>query len=75
MQVPKWPSHTPSAERHVEMVTEAASHVYSHEKGDDYIKAQVVNANSWKRTSARKIESFDYFYIALHYTVQCIYNA
>ncbi|KAG7173201.1 hypothetical protein Hamer_G014514 [Homarus americanus] len=32
MQVPKWPSHTQSVERCVKMVTEAAGHVYSHER-------------------------------------------
>ncbi|KAG7176475.1 hypothetical protein Hamer_G029564, partial [Homarus americanus] len=32
MQVPKWPSHTQSVERCVKMVTEAADHVYSHER-------------------------------------------
>ncbi|KAG7163880.1 hypothetical protein Hamer_G027997, partial [Homarus americanus] len=32
LQVPKWPSHTQSVERCVKMVTEAAGHVYSHER-------------------------------------------
>ncbi|KAG7169208.1 hypothetical protein Hamer_G030767, partial [Homarus americanus] len=32
MQVPKWPSHPQSVERCVKMVTEAAGHVYSHER-------------------------------------------
>ncbi|KAG7157841.1 hypothetical protein Hamer_G027900, partial [Homarus americanus] len=32
VQVPKWPSHTQSVERCVKMVTEAAGHVYSHER-------------------------------------------
>ncbi|KAG7164077.1 hypothetical protein Hamer_G030356, partial [Homarus americanus] len=32
MQVPKWPSHTQSVQRCVKMVTEAAGHVYSHER-------------------------------------------
>ncbi|KAG7159040.1 hypothetical protein Hamer_G030663, partial [Homarus americanus] len=32
MQVPKWLSHTQSVERCVKMVTEAAGHVYSHER-------------------------------------------
>ena len=32
MIVTKWPSHTQSVEKCVKMVTEAASHVYSHEK-------------------------------------------
>ncbi|KAG7155562.1 hypothetical protein Hamer_G030734, partial [Homarus americanus] len=32
MQVPKWPSHTQGVERCVKMVTEAAGHVYSHER-------------------------------------------
>ncbi|KAG7168576.1 hypothetical protein Hamer_G032003, partial [Homarus americanus] len=32
MQVLKWPSHTQSVERCVKMVTEAAGHVYSHER-------------------------------------------
>ncbi|KAG7165163.1 hypothetical protein Hamer_G021683, partial [Homarus americanus] len=35
MQVPKWPSHTQSVERCVKMVTEAAGHVYSHERRED----------------------------------------
>ncbi|KAG7168745.1 hypothetical protein Hamer_G023835, partial [Homarus americanus] len=37
MQVPKWPSHTQSVERCVKMVTEAAGHVYSHERREEYI--------------------------------------
>ena len=32
MEVPEWPSHTQSVERCVKMVTEAAAHVYSHER-------------------------------------------
>ncbi|KAG7172541.1 hypothetical protein Hamer_G029589, partial [Homarus americanus] len=35
MQVPKWPSHTQSVERCVKMVTEAAGHVYSHERREE----------------------------------------
>ncbi|KAG7156141.1 hypothetical protein Hamer_G031741, partial [Homarus americanus] len=35
MQVPKWPSHTQSVERCVKMVTEAAGHVYSHERQEE----------------------------------------
>ncbi|KAG7175695.1 hypothetical protein Hamer_G029821 [Homarus americanus] len=38
MQVPKWPSHTQSVERCVKMVTEAAGHVYSHERREVYRK-------------------------------------
>ncbi|KAG7172364.1 hypothetical protein Hamer_G031161, partial [Homarus americanus] len=37
MQVPKWPSHTQSVERCVKMVTEAAGHVYSHERREGYL--------------------------------------
>ncbi|KAG7166430.1 High-affinity choline transporter 1-like 1 [Homarus americanus] len=38
MQVPKWPSHTQSVERCVKMVTEAAGHVYSHERREDFLE-------------------------------------
>ncbi|KAG7166416.1 hypothetical protein Hamer_G005513 [Homarus americanus] len=46
MQVPKWPSHTQSVERCVKMVTEAAGHVYSHERREDLlaILLQLLNA-------------------------------
>ena len=45
MNVPNWPSHTQSIERCVKMVTEAVSKVFSHEKRDGLIRAQVVSRN------------------------------
>ncbi|KAG7172406.1 hypothetical protein Hamer_G027043, partial [Homarus americanus] len=50
MQVPKWPSHTQSVERCVKMVTEAAGHVYSHERreegsGEQQISVQIDSDN------------------------------
>ncbi|KAG7174294.1 hypothetical protein Hamer_G003227 [Homarus americanus] len=57
MQVPKWPSHTQSVERCVKMVTEAAGHVYSHERREGMIvndsslvlKKFSVNLRIWQR--------------------------
>ncbi|KAG7173570.1 hypothetical protein Hamer_G029703, partial [Homarus americanus] len=54
MQVPKWPSHTQSVERCVKMVTEAAGHVYSHERREESPWAKevqwsnLVSALSWE---------------------------
>ncbi|KAG7168672.1 hypothetical protein Hamer_G026502, partial [Homarus americanus] len=46
MQVPKWPSHTQSVERCVKMVTEAAGHVYSHERREVSVSLwQLLNAH------------------------------
>ncbi|KAG7163288.1 hypothetical protein Hamer_G004403 [Homarus americanus] len=42
MQVPKWPSHTQSVERCVKMVTEAAGHVYSHERREESTQGCVL---------------------------------
>lgn len=54
MQVPNWPSHTQSVERCVKMVTEAAGHVYSHEKREGYIKAQLVSRQLLQRHNSKK---------------------
>ena len=54
MQVPKWPSHTQSVERCVKMVTEAAGHVYSHEKREGYIKAQLASRQLLERNNSKK---------------------
>ena len=46
MNVPGWPSHTQSIERFVKMVTEAAGHVYSHERREWYINGPRGSAGS-----------------------------
>ncbi|KAG7157999.1 hypothetical protein Hamer_G014878 [Homarus americanus] len=43
MEVPDWPSYAHSVERCVKLVTEAAAHVYSHEKRDGMVKSQLVS--------------------------------
>lgn len=54
MQVPKWPSHTQSVERCVKMVTEAAGHVYSHERREGYIKAQIASRLLMTRNQSKE---------------------
>ncbi|KAG7154220.1 hypothetical protein Hamer_G029142 [Homarus americanus] len=54
MQVPKWPSHTQSVERCVKMVTEAAGHVYSHERREDKSKKQEEDEKAKKQEKEEK---------------------
>ncbi|KAG7176858.1 hypothetical protein Hamer_G000047, partial [Homarus americanus] len=56
MQVPKWPSHTQSVERCVKMVTEAAGHVYSHERREDAREYMTISAGD---PSAGKQREYD----------------
>ena len=54
MEVPDWPSHTQSVERCVKMVTEAAGHVYSHERREGYIRSQVVSRELMSKNKSKK---------------------
>lgn len=54
MVVPAWPSHTQSVERCVKMVTEASSHVFSHERRESYIRAQVVSREIMSRNNSKQ---------------------
>ena len=54
MDVPDWPSHTQSIERCVKMVTEAAGHVYSHERREGYIRSQVVSRELMSRNRSKQ---------------------
>ena len=54
MEVPEWPSHTQSVERCVKMVTEAAAHVYSHERREGYIRSQVVSRELMSKNTSKK---------------------
>ena len=54
MEVPEWPSHTQSVERCVKMVTEAAAHVYSHERREGYIRSQVVSRELMSIKTSKK---------------------
>jgi len=54
MVVPDWPSHTQSVERCVKMTTEAAGHVYSHERRNHYIKGQMVSRELMGRNRSKQ---------------------
>ena len=54
MEVPNWPSHTQSVERCIKMVTEAASHVYSHERREGYIRSKVVSRELMSMNKSKK---------------------
>ena len=54
MVVPDWSSHTQSVERCVKLVTEAAANVYSHEKRDGVIRAQVVSRKIMSSNKSKK---------------------
>lgn len=63
MTVPDWPSHTQSVERCVKMTSEAAAHVYSHERRDQYIRGQMISrqlmsTNRSKQDMIPLIDSF-----------------
>ena len=54
MEVPDWPSHTQSVERCVMIVTEAAGHVYSHERREGYIRSQAVSRELMSKNKSKK---------------------
>lgn len=54
MTVPDWPSHTQSVERCVKMTTEAAAHVYSQERRDDYIRGQILSRQLMKKNRSKQ---------------------
>ena len=53
MNVPGWPSHTQSIERFGKMVTEAAGHVYSHERREWYKRSQGVSRELMSRNKSK----------------------
>ena len=54
MEVPDWSSHTQSVERCVKMVTEAAAHVYSHDRREGYIRSQVISRELMSKNNSKK---------------------
>jgi hypothetical protein len=54
MVVPDWPSHTQSVERCVKMTTEAAAHVYSEERREQYIKGQMISRDLMRRNRSKQ---------------------
>lgn len=54
MEVPDWPSHTQSVERCVRLVTEAATHVYGHERRDGRIRSQVASRYLMPKNRSKK---------------------
>ena len=54
MELPDWSSHTQSVERCVKMVTEAASHVYSQERREAYIRSQVISRELMSKNKSKK---------------------
>ena len=54
MEVPNWSSHTQSEERIVKKVTEAADHVYSHERRDGYVRSHQVSAELMARNRSKQ---------------------
>ena len=54
MVVPDWPSHTQSVERCVKMTTEAAAHVYSYQRREQYIKGQMVSRELMGRNRSKQ---------------------
>ena len=54
MEVPNWSSHTQSVERIVKKVTEAAAHVYSHERRDGYVRSHEVSAELMARNRSKQ---------------------
>ena len=54
MKVPAWSSHTQSVERCVKMVTEAAGHVFSHERREGYIRSQVVSRELMSKNNSKR---------------------
>lgn len=54
MEVPPWTSHTQSVERCVKLVTEAAGHVYTHERRESYIRAQLASRHLMSRNRSKK---------------------
>ena len=54
MTVPDWPSHTQSVERCVKMTSEAAAHVYTHDRRDQYIRGQMVSRQLMSRNQSKQ---------------------
>ena len=54
MEVPDWSSHTQSVERCVKMVTEAAGHVYTHERREAYIRSKVTSRELMALNNSKK---------------------
>ena len=54
MQVPRWSSHTQSVERMVKRATEAAAHVYTHERRYGYIRSQQASAELISRNRSKQ---------------------
>ena len=54
MKVSAWSSHTQSVERCVKMVTEAAGHVFSHERREGYIRSQVVSRELMSKNNSKR---------------------
>ena len=54
MEVPDWSSHTQSVERCVKMVTDAAAHVYSHDRREGYIRSQVISRQLMSRNNSKQ---------------------
>ena len=54
MVVPDWPSHTQSIERCVKMTTEAAAHVFSEERREQYIKGQMISRDLTIRNRSKQ---------------------
>ncbi|KAK8387844.1 hypothetical protein O3P69_020037 [Scylla paramamosain] len=54
MYVPAFSSHSQSIEHCVQQVSEASSHVYSQEKKEGYIRAQVVSREVMSRNRSKK---------------------
>ena len=54
MEVPNWSSHTQSVERVVKKVTEAAAHVYTHERRDGYVRSHEVSAELMAKNRSKQ---------------------
>ena len=54
MEFSNWSSHTQSVERIVKKVTEAAAHVYTHERRNGYVRSQQVSAELMSRNRSKQ---------------------